>query len=267
MRFKKTLFCASIALAAGAAQAVPTTVNSGSFTATYDVDQFHASWTALSNQGPVAGWTLQPEQYQVTAGVGSLRIQFVEANLPPPQNAASTTLNVASGGDVTGSATLALPLALQAAAGMQFTVSMGLDYSGTSYFPPPANVDPNPLPSTFAGTLSAAAGAQSASLIPFTLTVPPEGKSLTSVVLSAALPEGTSLTSLFGSFSAVQADHRGTSPSIIGTIRYVEIDAVSAVPEPSTALAFGGGLLVLCAVRRPRLSDPHRARGSKPGSD
>jgi hypothetical protein len=251
MQHKRKLVCASFALAVSVAQALPMTVDVGSFSATYDVDRFEASWQALIYEGAIAEWTLQPAQYQVTTGADSFRVQFIEdPNLPPGPSPANTLLRIGAGGDNFGSGSLDLPLTLQAPTGTRFTVSMGLDYIGSGYGPPPVNVSPNPIPSTFAGTLSVTTGGQSVPLIPFKFTVPPEGQSLTSVVLSGELPEAASLTSIVGDFSAHQGEHRGTAPTILGTIRYVEVEAVSAVPEPSIALMFAIGLLSLWRIQK-----------------
>jgi hypothetical protein len=240
VRLKGILVCASIVCAAGAAHAVPTTADAGSFTATYDVNNFTASWLYGIFE-PIAGGGLNPQQFQVTADTDKLRISFVTGG-------PNTSLLIVSGGGDEGTAKFNLPLTISADASTQFNVSLGLTYTAGNYTPPPPPLPSSP--SMIMGSVVATYTSGSVTLIPVDITVGEQGAPLTSVVLSGAVTGGQSFQSLSGNFTGFGPAHRGNPVGITATIQYIEIDAVPAVPEPSTMLTFAGGLLALWRVRK-----------------
>jgi hypothetical protein len=234
------------------AHATAVTVDVGSFIATYDTATFSAGRAISSASGSgIDGYSLAASQFKVSTGADSLRIDFVE--LPPGSNSyyqGADTLLFVSGSIMTiNQLTFNLPMTLRAAlpALTAYEVTIGTHLSGSAYTQWQSSTSDAEGQVTILGT-----GAIPATQIAVNESVGPSG--LTPAVAtqySGLFGTNDDLSAISGSFKVAGAYSKPCcSAGIRLDIDYVEIKAISTVPEPGTFALMGLGLAGLSVSRR-----------------
>lgn len=234
------------------AHATAVTVDAGSFTATYDTATFFAGRAFTSNTGQgIDGYNLAASQYAVSTGTDSLRIDFVE--LPPGTNSyyqgADTLLYLTGTANTVNKLSFNLPMTLSASlpATTAYEVTIGTHVSGSGYTQFSNSTSYVQGSVTISGTDNV-----SATQVAVNATVGPDGV-LTPVagLYSGVFGPNVDLSAITGSFNVVGAYSKPCcGANITFGIDYLEIKAISTVPEPGTYAFMGLGLVGIALSRR-----------------
>ena len=238
------------------AQAAAVTVDAGNFNATYDTSAFTAGRSISSNIGQgIDGYAFNPAQFQVSTGQNSLRIDFVElpAGIPSYYHGADTLLSATGLASLKNKLSLALPLTLTADLPdtTAYRITIGTYLSGTPYTP----FSETSLSGANGNVSITNAEGATSTLIPITATVPTQGITTPiKTVYTGLIGPDFDLTAITGSVNVTGAY---TKPccGVTATfgIDYIQIEAISAVPEPGTYALMGLGLVGIGLMRRQRI--------------
>jgi hypothetical protein len=245
--FKPVLCVTCLLLTPFLAHATAVTVDAGSFTATYDTSAFSASWVAYLSNYPVEGYDLAASQFVVSTGPDTLRIDIVQ--LPPGSNSfhqGADTLLSASGG--TGKLSFNLPMTLSATlpASTAYEVTIGTHVSGSAYTPFENSESSAQGIVTIAGT-----GNTPDAQLEVKSIVDPSGISTPVVNLYSSLfGPNADLSAISGLINVEGAYTKPCCADIRFGIDYLEIKAISTVPEPGTFASMGLGLVGVAVSRR-----------------
>lgn len=220
-------------------------MDAGNFTATYDTSAFLSGWSV-----PVDGYLLQPSQYQVSTGLNSLRIDIVQlpsgAPNPSSHQGPETLLSVVGTPSYAGSLSVNLPLTLTAdAPGTKgYRISIGTSLSASSYDPS------SNAPSNVSGTVSLKAANASVASIAVSASVPTQGITTpVKTIYSAEVGPAFDLASIVGQIRAYGTNSRIQPGTTTFGIDFIQIDAISAVPESGTFALMGLGLVGIVLAR------------------